>query len=338
MNPSLPKIKNSDSPVHKNEYDEKENEIKYFDTGKRNFADLIRSQVKKYKKKDNCMEILANQKEKDYLFLQKDHTFINSNSKSLFTRLELNEKRKELEFQLENKPKFDIYNTKLYETQNPNIDYLLKDIGSQSKINQLQDQLKNEFDEFLSFSIENSKFSVRNTLIKDHMNHKDSNIENRNEWNFLTQETMDGDESMRFINQKSETHKTLENKIEKLKPSDKNTEVNKINKQAIIDCKLKNETTMQIALTENNRDENLNNTSLIKLNKIIEGIKRIDLPKFQPELHQICQYVSDSEILKVYPEVISLRKNNLTCKKENKYIKVSPKFGMFQKKIIDHPI
>ena len=38
----------------------------------------------------------------------------------------------------------------------------------------------------------------------------------------------------------------------------------------------------------------------IELNKMIESIKRIDLPKFQPELHQVCQYGQDGQLLKLY--------------------------------------
>ena len=42
---------------------------------------------------------------------------------------------------------------------------------------------------------------------------------------------------------------------------------------------------------------------------MLESIKRIDLPKFQPELHQICQYGSDAKLLELYSDVSVL--NNL---------------------------
>ena len=62
---------------------------------------------------------------------------------------------------------------------------------------------------------------------------------------------------------------------------------------------------MQIALLSN-EDNSLNASSLIQLNKMIESIKRIDLPNFQTELHQICQYGADGQLLKFYPDVIIL--------------------------------
>ena len=281
--------------------DEIKNGSKDDELEKINFADLIRSQVKKYTNRNNEIEKLAFQNERDLFFLQKDHSFINSNKKNIVTKLELEEKRKQLEFEQKNKPKFDIYNTKVYETQNPNIGNLLKEIGSKSNINQLQDELKKEFDKFLSFSIENSKSSLRNTLIKEYnLNQEGPNIENRNECIFITQENTDDDEIKLLTKRNSEVGETLKHEIEKWIPERKN---NQLKKTATYNTHLKNDKNMQIALAENKQELILDNSSLIKLNKIIEGIKRVDLPKFQPELHQICQYATDSEILKVYSEV-----------------------------------
>ena len=67
---------------------------------------------------------------------------------------------------------------------------------------------------------------------------------------------------------------------------------------------------MQIALLSN-EDNSLNASSLIQLNKMIESIKRIDLPNFQTELHQICQYGADGQLLKFYPDVVSFRSSTL---------------------------
>ena len=44
--------------------------------------------------------------------------------------------------------------------------------------------------------------------------------------------------------------------------------------------------------------------SVIRLKKMIDSIKRIDLPTFQTELHQVCQYGGDSQLLKFYPKVL----------------------------------
>ena len=67
----------------------------------------------------------------------------------------------------------------------------------------------------------------------------------------------------------------------------------------------------QLALIEKKSSKNLQvavvddekNSEVIKLNKMIAHIKRIDLPKFQPELHQICQYGSDVKLLDLYSDV-----------------------------------
>ena len=64
---------------------------------------------------------------------------------------------------------------------------------------------------------------------------------------------------------------------------------------------------------------NLTNSSLIKLKTMLDSIKRIDLPKFQNELHQVCQYGTDPQLIKLYPQV-SLK---------NKYIQQNVFFNTF---------
>jgi hypothetical protein len=63
----------------------------------------------------------------------------------------------------------------------------------------------------------------------------------------------------------------------------------------------------QIALAGREKNE-----QVIKLNKIMESIRRVDLPKFQSELHQVCQYGSDAGLLQLYSAELDVSLNKQT--------------------------
>ncbi len=115
-------------------------------------------------------------------------------------------------------------------------------------------------------------------------------MQKNNEWTFLTQENEafdEPEEELENLMQANNISTSCRRSSNANKDKDNNCEMAVIEKRPS-----KN---WQVAVVNDEKNE-----TVVKLNKILESIKRIDLPKFQPELHQICQYGSDPELLGLY--------------------------------------
>ena len=161
--------------------------------------------------------------------------------------------------------------------------------------------MKNEFDLFLNDSVNNSQQKIKDLSISifDKTNSNSNAQKNLNlkldlseKWNFLTQ---DPSENLNEINEEKTNDKSARKNDESNnkprlsnRPSSKTKSLSKSTKdKQIQNFNLNN---MQIALIEDVNEETSKNSSAIKLKKMLDHIKRVDLPKFQPELHQICMF------------------------------------------------
>lgn len=177
--------------------------------------------------------------------------------------------------------------------RNPNVENLIKDLKEKSN-DTLKDALKKEFNLFIDQSVNKSSQSLKYY----------SNSEQKKLTSNPTFLTQDIDEEVKYENDTSnqdlsqpKLSNNLANELEILAIDDKSKQKNIEQVNALENS--------QIAIIETEENSlNLANSSLIKLKKMLESIKRIDLPKFQNELHQVCQYGTDPQLLKLYPQVI----------------------------------
>lgn len=148
---------------------------------------------------------------------------------------------------------------------NPNVDRLVQDFRVKPSLANLQNDLKKEFEDFLSLSVNDSiqKFKPTNTDNQD----SDSF--------FLTQ--IESPSKIEFPNYEQNVT------IEKTNDKPKTPNENKKN--------------FQIALIPTHKETKRYN-SLIQLKNIIQDLKVNDLPEFQAEFHQLCQFDDDSKFLK----------------------------------------
>ncbi len=233
----------------------------------------------------------------ELLYLRKNFSVMNSTEHKTKLQTELEQKRDDLKFQEDKKTsQFDIFNNRVYSERNPAINNLTADVRKEPGLSQLQDELKKEFDMFLTTALTKTTESLRS------ISRPGSDLLKNNECVFLTQENeeiFDGpDEELENL-EKSEQKKSKNIRLRK----NNNNSYPENSQIAIIEKPSSN--SWQVAVVDEEKSE-----SVLKLKKILENIKKIDLPKFQPELHQICQYGSDVELLQLYsPELeISLNK------------------------------
>lgn len=256
------------------------------------FQELVKSNAFK-KEHHNKVDRLKNKTklsssdEKDIYFLSKEKGLIPKEEKTQEIE-EYLAKQRLLNSDNYLKEKFESVKEKLNKDRNPNVANLIKDI----KVNtSFTDNLKQEFSRFLNESVENCVDSVRKSVLS--MN------ENRDEKSgfFLTQEQeLDEEIPKSRIETKSNKNdlKTSQSKLENASKSD-------LQKKD-----LKTSSNMEIALVEEDKPNQNDNMSLIKLKKMLDNIKRIDLPKFQSEIHQVCLYGNDPELLKFVSQVKTL--------------------------------
>ncbi len=191
--------------------------------------------------------------------------------------------------------------------RNPNVENLIKDLKEKSNAT-LMNALKKDFNLFIDQKVSKSSQSLK---IFSEL------TPNRT---FLTQQ----------IDEETEKEHEISNNDNLLtlrKPSIKTNLCDELDIWSIEnDSKSKNIikensiTNNQISIIDVEKNSlNLTNSSLIKLKTMLDSIKRIDLPKFQNELHQVCQYGTDPQLIKLYPQV-SLK---------NKYIQQNDFFNTF---------
>ena len=213
---------------------------------------------------------------------------------------------------------------KFQQPRNINIQNLIKENKSnETKLFKIQSSLKDEFRKFLNQRVEQSTDSVKQLVGVDddrllvENDTTPAKEENRvarmpNKWDFLTQNDSSSHTTETFPSKAptvalpttiDETNRRTPATIKKTrtsssKTSNKSTEAGADNKSLIVG--------LVQAHDDDAADANaFPSSDALKLQKILENIKRIDLPKFQPELHQICVYGADPQLFKLYPEVWS---------------------------------
>lgn len=190
--------------------------------------------------------------------VNKDLVFLNKNSK-----LTPKVSRENTRILTRNSPNLDKKEWKQNLLGNPNVDRLLQDVCVRPSIASLQNDLKKEFEDFLSLSVKDSiqKF-------------KPNNDDNQDSSFFLTQ-----------IESPS--------KIEFPK-YEQNVNINKTNEKP--KTPVENKKNYQIALISTHK-ETRKYKSLLQLKNVIQDLKVNDLPDFQDEFHQLCQFDDDAKFL-----------------------------------------
>lgn len=227
--------------------------------------------------------------DKQLLFLKNNSNLINKTEKhrEIEKVLEENRVQKSTEHK---KSQFKNVKAKLIQDRNPNVKNFLKDINettnsrsnSELSLDKLQESLKKEFSSFLNTTVDNSLERVKKVN-----NRPTEKTAKGKQMIFITQQNDDSDQEIGdILNSSSRANRNEDQPKEKSKI---------------------NESKMQIALIENDDEEKAaeSQKSVIRLKKMIDAIKKIDLPKFQTELHQICQYGEDPQLFKFYPKVNS---------------------------------
>lgn len=219
---------------------------------------------------------------KELFYLKNNTNLLNETEKNEEIAKYLKEKERHVNSTVHQR---SVVKAKLSTNRNPNVESLLQDVRSENlSLNKLQENLKNEFSSFIDRSVNNSIQKIKNVKSPS----VDDIGETRDEGKkFFLTENYDPDERL--------------NESRLIKSSRPQTTTAKNSEpKATADANQ-----MQLALVEDGQDENAseNKQSLIKLKKMIDDIKRVDLPKFQTELHQVCQYGNDPDLLKFYQEV-----------------------------------
>jgi hypothetical protein len=247
----------------------------------------------------------------DLIFMKENSTLINLRDKNQEYEQFLSEQRY-LNSQTHANHKFQSVKTKIYENRNPNLQNLLKDTRPDYK-KSLEDTMKSEFNIFIDKSISQSADAVRCFSVKGQENAgEEQAVDNI----FITQEA---DKEIAEIMEKTDAPRKEPVKLPKLvseTPKDKNanTSLKSNSKLPLTESNLDK---LQVALIETENKallelggENKEDSSLARLKKLVETIKKIDLPKFQPEFHQICQYGTNAEILQFYQRNIAKELNS----------------------------
>jgi hypothetical protein len=210
----------------------------------------------------------------DLVFLNKNSTLTNYNTK----QNEITKTNNQLkETKLLNDKKKQQIEPKLYGIRNLNIDNLVRDIKSRSSVTSetLKEDLKNEFDHFITTKVQQSQ-----QILKKQMNKKC----------LLTELDNDDDDDDDDPAEEEEEEEEINLKL---------TEPKKENVKSLT----QNNSSRALVLIAQDDNEN-SKSKTISLNKMMESLKRIDCPKFQPELLQVCQYGQNFELLKFYTDVI----------------------------------
>lgn len=267
-----------------------------------NFRDYIKTDDFKTRVKRSQIQL-----KKKSLLDDKEINFLKQNE----TLVNLKQKSDEIDQVIHNKNDSNLskIKSKLHLTRNPNIQNLLQDVRTKSSISKLQEDLKNEFDLFLNASFNQPKLSKKpgwNFLTLGEYNSEENESITKRSTEIKLKEVNINSQRNQVAIPASNTTKPIPvtNRISNKTPTktaqSKIDSENAIKKTEII-------SNMQVALIENKTDGK--NKPIIELNKMLESIKRIDLPKFQPELLQICQYGGDAQLFKFYPQVSHIYRN-----------------------------
>jgi hypothetical protein len=219
--------------------------------------------------------------------------------------------------------KYEFVQEKLSQNRNPNVINILKDIASESvsPIQALKNRLKSEYNRFIESSImgqiEKQQQTQTVETVKD-ADEKQVVTKPGDEWNFLT-ELDDNNRKQTATNEQMELI-DLKMKMmfnEHLEKCDSRTSSRTTLLSESLDFGARvyndadvslNETRvklksiksgdMQIALIDSDLSEPVNG-----LQMMLNEIKQVYLPTFQPELHQVCQYGKSYELVKLLTNV-----------------------------------
>lgn len=245
--------------------------------------------------------------------VDKELHFLKNNS-NVVSRTEKNEEVEKILNENRNRKSADYVksqiksvNAKLNQNRNPSVMNFLKDVekndenptktarsNNELTLDKLQDSLKKEFNSFLATTIDSSLQTVKNvkSAKKSTRTHRDKI--------FLTQQDDEIDQELGDLvgNTTRNNSSRVINRDSKML-GNRNSELDKKSKMS--------ESRMQVVLVggdgEEEKEVNESQKSVIRLKKMIDSIKKVDLPKFQTELHQICQYGADPQLFKFYPRV-----------------------------------
>jgi hypothetical protein len=233
--------------------------IKDQDYQSANFRDYIKTDHKSNKFKHIIKKSYLDDKEIN--FLTKDATLLNLKQKQNEFESATNQLKQQNELQ-NIKSKFN------QNIRNPNIQNLLIDIRTKSGVNQLQEDLKKEFDTFLNASF---NFPTQTSTKKTEWNYltlmdynTDDLFETKN--NLITKnEKISINKEIIALNNKNETKSSKSAKSIILQSTCNNKNDNNLNKK-------EDKNNMQVALIH---DEKVSKSKpLIELNKMLESIKR----------------------------------------------------------------
>ena len=263
-----------DHKPHHHGFDE---ELEYLKTNL-GFQDSVK--LNAFRKSPRKLFEKPNLADKDLYFLKQNATII-----------DFDKKNEELEKIIENYKylndlkthKFENVKQKIYENRNPNIKNFLKD-------------LKSEFNAFLDEKANDSVEGIRRLSIMDKT---EPYFRQEQNWNFLTQNESDNVNNQLLT---AETKLDAENKtslsLKKSTPRLRTSESKEL--QPVEAPKEEEKKENQLVIVNQTFPDK---QKTIELKKNLDSIKRIDLPKFQTEIHQVCQYGKDPELLKLYPQV-----------------------------------
>lgn len=257
---------------------------------------------RKVYKSESILNVLV---DKQIVYLKNNSKVVNKAQKNseIERVIEENKQRKSIQYE---KGQLKSVKSRLIQERNPNLKNFLKDVNEtnneNNSLDKLQNDLKKEFSTFLNTTVDNSLENVKSVNSSSPQNEvrkrssKDKRI-------FLTQHE---DE---LIDQELAD---LFNKPSGRKASSRLTTTKKEEKQ-ISEKKQADESNMQVALVETDDESKAvieSQKAVIRLKKMIDSIKKIDLPKFQTELHQICQYGADPQLFKFYPKDVEYNLEN----------------------------
>lgn len=278
---------------------------------------------RKVVKPDTILNTLV---DKELLFLKNNSNVVNrvEKSREIESQLEGTRERKSAEHarsQLKN------VTAKINQNRNPCVKNFLKDVKSDEEnklttevtarsneeltLDKLQESLKKEFSSFLTTTVGDSLETVKNvrkpsaTKATDMKPTSSRATTTREGQIFITQHEDDFgvDQELADILGKNSTTRNLSSR--RKQADSKLGAKSRVDSEVTKKEKPVSESQLQVALVEA-EGENANNEgqkSIIRLKKMIDAIKKVDLPKFQTELHQICQYGADPQLFKFYPRV-----------------------------------
>jgi hypothetical protein len=284
------------------------------------FQDSIKSNLfrrlmkKEVAAEDTSNEPAAAEVKNEIIFMKQNASLINVRDKNQEYEAFLREQRY-LNSQAHAVHKFQNVKAKIYENRNPNVQNFLKDTTGPANpyTKSLEDTMKSEFNLFIDQSVNRSSDAVRFISAKGGVDHDNNNNDDEPAVDnvFITQEA---DKEIAEIMEKDRVATAAVSQLDSVKlpklvsetPKDKSSP-----SKSKLQLTESNLDELQVALMDtDNTNNDKEDSSLTRLKKLIETIKKVDLPSFQSEFHQMCQYASEPELLRFYQRNIARELNS----------------------------